>query len=281
MKKCAIIIALLMFFSSAFSQEVKKTVRDYDKSPIRLEQPRLPYNTSIQPSTLPTSKTDSPSFLNDSLLRRGSSDPLLMAPQAEPSIGSNGTSVMKVGTFDVVGASTMDSHPGMMDTRSAALGLTGDMGNLSMSFRVEANRYGFNMLANPVLTSQGIVPVRTQLDISGSLSYRFDDHWSITAFGRYYDRNPYFSMGAFPYVATSAYGGYATYRNGWFGMDLGAERRYDAFARRWINEPIVTPKFKLAKKIWLELPVGPLVRDGLDHVIHHRQNGPTIMPQMR
>ena len=88
-------------------------------------------------------------------------------------------------------------------------------------------------------------------------------------------------MGAFPYVATSAYGGYATYRNGWFGMDLGAERRYDAFARRWINEPIVTPKFKLAKKIWLELPVGPLVRDGLDHVIHHRQNGPTIMPQMR
>ncbi len=65
------------------------------------------------------------------------------------------------------------------------------------------------------------------------------------------------------------------------GMDLGVERYYDTFARRWVTSPIITPKVRFSEKFTLELPVGPLVKEMIDNAVFNRKerSGPMIMPE--
>ena len=64
-------------------------------------------------------------------------------------------------------------------------------------------------------------------------------------------------------------------------MDLGVERYYDTFARRWVTSPIITPKIKFSEKFTLELPVGSLVKELIDNAVFNRKerSGPIIMPE--
>lgn len=282
-----ILLAACLVEQSAFAQEFTRTKRVIDTIPVNsvaipshswnVPHSQLPYSQPI-PSI---SNNNQPAFLNDSLLSRGSKDPLQTITPLPSNGNYNAASVMSIGGWNIVGASEINSYPGLMETGSAGLGLNRSFGNLTVNVGVGANRYRANMMDNPVLASQGIHSMSTQYGVGGALSLRLNNHWSVTAFGQYYNRNPYFFMAAFPYVKTSTYGAYATYRNGIFGMDLGTRRYYDAFGRKWTTEPIITPKFKLASKVWLELPVGGLVREGLENAIHHHHTGPTIMPPMR
>lgn len=286
-----ITLAALLIGQPAFAQELSRTRSVLDTIPTNREAPRgatlsSPRNVSLsrlpysQPITS-TTNNHQPAFLNDSLLSRGSKDPLQTVAPLPTNGNYNAESVMSIGGWNIVGASEMNSYPGMIETGSAAVGLNRSFGNLTINVGVGANRYHANMMDNPVLASRGIHSMSTQYGAGGSLSLRVNDYWSVTAYGQYYNGAPYFFMAAFPYVQTSTYGAYATYRNGMFGMDLGTRRYFDAFGRKWVTEPIITPKFKLANKVWLELPVGGLVRSGLENAIHHRHNGPTIMPPTR
>lgn len=273
----AIILTALLAGQSAFAQELSRTKRILDTIPANSEMPRLPH-----PEPIPSiSNNSQPAILNDRLLSHSSHDSL----QTVDSLKSNGNlhaaSMMSMNGWNVIGTNELNSFPGLMETGLATVGLNRSFGNLTVNVVVEANRYRANMMDSPVLSSQGIHSISTQYGVGGSLSLRLDDYWSVTAYGQYYNRNPYFFMAALPYVQTSTYGAYATYRNGVFGMDLGTRRYYDAFGRKWVTEPIITPKFKFANKVWPELPVGGLVREGLENVIHHRHYGPTILPSTR
>lgn len=286
-----ILLIALLVGQTAMAQESSRTKGALDTIPNGSEAPRLtmpaspwnmphsqlPYSTSVAP----VSNNNQPSFLNDSLLLRGSQNPLQTIAPLKGTGNYNAQSMMAIGGWNIVGAGGMTSMPGMMDVGSAAIGLNRSFGNLTINVGASANRYRANIMDNPVLAAQGIHSMSTQYGVGGSLSLRLNDYWSVTAYGQYHNRNPYFFMAAFPYVHTSTYGAYATYTNGWFGMDMGTRRYYDAFGRRWITEPIVTPKFKLGNKVWLELPVGGLVRQGLENVVHPHRYGPTIMPPTR
>lgn len=176
--------------------------------------------------------------------------------------------IMEKQGFVLSGYSAHTDYIGMMSVQSAALSLSKDYGNLSLDATLYANRY---------LT----YGVSTQYGMSASATYRFSPYVSATVFGSYYNTNPYFSMAAFPYVATSRYGGFFTFHNNRMALDLGAERRYDPFARRWKTVPIITPSIKISKRVTIELPLGDATRKALERVFNKgRHNGPIIMPEL-
>lgn len=168
----------------------------------------------------------------------------------------------------LVGSSFRTTMPGLMSVADASVGVVQGIGNLTISANVAADRY---------LLWRG---TRTAYTVSGALNYRFSDNWSATVFGRYVSSSPFYSMAAMPYMGTSGYGGYVSYMGGTLGVDLGVERFYDPFARRWVTSPIITPKVRVAEKFTIELPVGWMVKELLDNAVHNkrRRGGAMIMP---
>ena len=168
----------------------------------------------------------------------------------------------------VVGSSFRTTMPGLMSVADASVGVVQGVGNLTLNANVSADRY---------LLWRG---TRTFYNVSGALSYRFNDNWSATVFGRYSSNRSFFSMAAMPYMGTSGYGGFVTFMGETVGIDVGVERYYDTFARRWVTSPIITPKIKVAEKFTIELPVGWMVKEILDNAVHNRKKrgGPMIMP---
>lgn len=160
------------------------------------------------------------------------------------------------------------TYPGLMSAASGSVSLMQNAGNFTFTANLNANR---------MLLQKGMT---TQFGIGGSATYRFNDNISATLFGNYYNKVPYISMGAMPYVGSSSFGGYLTFMQDKAGIDLGAEQVYDPYSRRWITVPIVTPKIRINEKFTLDLPLGWLVKDLLDDLIHdNRRNGsPTILP---
>ena len=168
----------------------------------------------------------------------------------------------------VVGSSFRTTMPALMSRQNTSVGVVQTVDGLTVTADVSADRY---------LLWRG---TRTYFGVSGSATYRFGDQWSATIFGRYTNNRSFYSMAAFPYMGTSGYGGFVTYTGDRFGVDLGVERYYDTFARRWVTSPIITPKVKVSEKFTIELPVGWMVKEMIDNAVHNnkRRGGPTIMP---
>lgn len=169
----------------------------------------------------------------------------------------------------VVGSSFRTTMPALMSLQNASVGVVQNVGNLTLTADVSADRY---------LLWRG---TRTAYSLSGAATYRFNDQWSATVFGRYSSNHGFYSMAAFPYMGTSGYGGFVTFMGETVGMDLGVERYYDTFARRWVTSPIITPKVRFSEKFTLELPIGPLIKDVIDNAVFNRKErmGPMIMPE--
>ena len=66
------------------------------------------------------------------------------------------------------------------------------------------------------------------------------------------------------------------------GVKLGARRYYDAFQKQWKMEPILTPPMKIGKKMYFELPVGPLVQRSMEKLLKRQtNNSPVITPNLK
>lgn len=169
-----------------------------------------------------------------------------------------------------VGSGSRVTMPGLMSRQSASLTAVQDVGNFTFTGSLSADRYTL---------WQGRAAT---FGVSGAMTYHFNENISATVFGRYYTNQSFYSMAAMPYIGTKGYGGYFTFMGETLGMDLGVERRYDAFARRWVTSPIITPKIKFSEKFTLDLPVGWLVKEVLDEKVfkNKRDSGPMIMPEV-
>ena len=155
----------------------------------------------------------------------------------------------------VVGSAFRTTMPGLMSLQGSSVGVVQNVGN----------RRG----------------TRTAYTVSGAATYRFSDQWSATVFGRYSSNRSFYSMAAMPYMGASGYGGFVTFIGETVGVDLGVERYYDTFARRWVTSPIITPKVRVAEKFTIELPVGWMVKEMIDNAVHNRKRrgGAMIMPE--
>ena len=181
-------------------------------------------------------------------------------------IGYRTEGAATLGNIVFTGVREREEHPQMLTVQRLDLSGTYQTGSLSLTTGVNVNRYF-------------ALGITTQYGIHGALTYSFSPNFSLTAFGVYENRNPWFYMAAFPDVDTSRYGGYLTYRNGGFGTHVGAERYYDPFVRQWEFRPIVTPFIQVSKKFIIELPLGGLLKEGAERLLHvNHRNGPMIMP---
>lgn len=140
------------------------------------------------------------------------------------------------------------SYIGLMDVQSVSGGVQYSLGGMTVQGALAANRYLY----------QG--RVFTQYGVSGQLSYSFNPNLALTVFGTYYNTNPFFSMAAFPFVPTTSYGGYMTVGSRSFYVNLGVERRFNAFEHKMETVPIVTPAFKISNNVTIELPLGDLTK---------------------
>lgn len=140
------------------------------------------------------------------------------------------------------------SYIGLMDVQSVSGGVQYSLGAMTVQGALAANRYLY------------YGRVFTQYGVSGQLSYNFNPNLALTVFGTYYNTNPFFSMAAFPFVPTTSYGGYMTVGSRSFYVNLGVERRFNAFEHKMETVPIITPAFKISNKVTIELPLGDITR---------------------
>lgn len=150
------------------------------------------------------------------------------------------------------------SYIGLMDVRSVSGGVQYSLGAMTVQGALAANRYLY----------QG--RVFTQYGMSGQLSYSFNPNLALTVFGTYYNTNPFFSMAAFPFVPTTSYGGYMTVGSRSFYVNLGVERRFNAFEHKMETVPIITPAFKISNKVTIELPLGDLTKHLIEETLIKR-----------
>lgn len=147
------------------------------------------------------------------------------------------------------------SYIGLMDVQSVSGGVQYSLGGMTVQGALAANRYLY----------QG--RVFTQYGVSGQLSYSFNPNLALTVFGTYYNTNPFFSMVAFPFVPTTSYGGYMTVGSRSFYVNLGVERRFNAFEHKMETVPIVTPAFKISNNVTIELPLGDLTKHLIEETL--------------
>lgn len=147
------------------------------------------------------------------------------------------------------------SYIGLMDVQSVSGGVQYSLGTMTMYGALEANRYLY------------YGRVVTQYGVSGQLSYNFNPNLALTVFGTYYNTNPFFSMAAFPFVPTTSYGGYMTVGSRSFYVNLGVERRFNAFEHKMETVPIITPAFKISNKVTIELPLGDLTKHLIEEIL--------------
>lgn len=200
------------------------------------------------------------------------------APTLSPNI-SHMTTQGKIATLKkgvIEGGSQFDTMLGLMNRQRVAFNVVRRFGNFSFVVGLSATKYALPVDGR--LGLQGISAVQNQFGIGGAVTYDFSDNVSATIYGQYVS-NPFFhSMAAFPYVATSSFGGFVTFRGSNVGLDLGVNNRYDPFAHRWQTDPIIRPTFKIGR-IKTDIDFGPLVKDGMLRIMgKKRQQGPIIMP---
>lgn len=107
---------------------------------------------------------------------------------------------------------------------------------------------------------------------TGAILYRPADKLTIKAFGSYAPASAYgFHMNSF--------GGTISYEfNDNWGMEVGAERRYDPMKRKWDTRPIAIPYYKF-NKTKIGVDVGGIIYEIIRSAKYKNQRGnPTIMP---
>lgn len=147
------------------------------------------------------------------------------------------------------------SYIGLMDVQSVSGGVQYSLGAMTVQGALAANRYLY------------YGRVFSQYGVSGQLSYSFNPNFALTVFGTYYNTNPFFSMAAFPFVPTTSYGGYMTVGSRSFYVNLGVERRFNAFEHKMETVPIITPAFKISNKVTIELPLGDLTKHLIEEIL--------------
>lgn len=156
---------------------------------------------------------------------------------------------------EIVASGGRSSFPGLMQIDNGALGLYQSAGDFTFHIGAMVNKYGyFNGL-------------HTQYGLSASITYQFTPRLSATVFGDYYFGNPPRMANGMPlspsmmgYYGRSNFGGYIDYQiNEHWGVQTGVQTVQQVGTNKYHAEPIVTPYYKINKKVAIGLPVGQIL----------------------
>ena len=154
------------------------------------------------------------------------------------------------------------TFPGLMQIETGSIGVNQNIGKFSFYAGAIVNKYGF---------FQGL---HTQYGVNGSISYQIMPQLSFTAFGTYYFGKPFdmpngsrMAPAMAGFYGRSLFGGTLDYQiNENWGVEAGAQAVQSIGMKRFEPEPIVTPYYKIGKKVKIGLPVGQI----LYHIIRNR-----------
>lgn len=155
----------------------------------------------------------------------------------------------------IVATGATQRFPGLMNVDSGSIGINQSVGNFSFYLGGRVNKYGY------------LKGVHTQYGVDGSLSYQLASGLSVTAFGEYYFGRPPFMGNGLPmqpamvgFYARSRFGGYVDYQiNEHWGVMTGAQTVQQVGTNIYKTEPIVTPYYRINKKVAIGLPVGQIL----------------------
>lgn len=159
------------------------------------------------------------------------------------------------GSGEIVASGGVQRFPGLMQVESGAIGIYQNVGNLTFYVGGIANKYGY---------FRGL---HTQYGIDGSISYQMASGLSFTAFGEYYFGQPPHMANSMPmppsmigYYGRSKFGGYLDYQiNERWGVQTGIQTVQQFGTNRYEKEPIVTPYYRISKKVAIGLPIGQII----------------------
>lgn len=166
----------------------------------------------------------------------------------------------------VFGSGSQTSLPGIGRFNNASLGYQ-HIFNDRLSLQLRANAMKINMSR---ITGQAF-------STAGRLTYRASDRVAFNVFGSYDIGNSY-GMSTNSYGATMSLD-----MSERFGVEVGAQRYYDAMRGGWQTVPVVIPYYRF-EKFKLGLDVGGIMYEILRNVVFDKRGGgdfgggPTIRP---
>ncbi len=168
-------------------------------------------------------------------------------------------------------AGSAESLPGLMGIDRGILNLYQHVGNFSFTAYGTATKYA---------TFRGLW---TQWGYGGSVTYRFNDNLSLTAFGQYQSQTGIYQPAALGFVGYSSFGGFLNYRfaDSKFGVKVGAEANYVMGGSRGRVQPIVMPYYRFNNGAELGVDVGGILFNifrGAAESRHGNSGNPTIAP---
>ena len=158
-------------------------------------------------------------------------------------------------TGAIIASGGTRSFPGLMQIDNGTLGINQSFGNFTFYVGGAVNKYGyFNGL-------------HTQYGLNSTLTYLFSPRLSATLFGDYYFGQPPRMANGMPmqpsmigYYGRSTFGVSFDYQiNEHWGVETGVQTVQQVGTHRYEAEPIVTPYYKISKKVAIGLPVGQIL----------------------
>lgn len=145
--------------------------------------------------------------------------------------------------------------PGMMQIESGAVGIYQSAGRFTFYGGGIANKYGY---------FRGL---HTQYGLNGSLTYQFSPRLSTVIYGEYYFGQPPLMSNGLPmppsmtgYYGRSKFGFTFNYNmNEHWGVEVGAQTVQQFGTNRYQAEPVVTPYYRINKKVAIGVPVGQIL----------------------
>ena len=154
------------------------------------------------------------------------------------------------------GSSFYSSKPGLGNFRSAAIGVTQNFGNFTISGILSGYKYHINR------------NIYNDFGFSGYVTYRLNKHFSLNVFGNYSVNNVFDSPAAMPYMNFSCFGGSVRYQScKAFGMELGVRRVFDPYLNRWQTLPVVAPTVNIGKCA-VGVDLGGAIYNIIDNIVN-------------
>lgn len=168
--------------------------------------------------------------------------------------------------FGLRGSNVFENYIGLGSSRAATIQRDISLGALSFN--------AYSSLQKHIYDYQNV----TVFVVGGSLTYRFNDQWSMTGFGQYATTpSVLFAPAIQAMMPTSQFGGYVTYRYENFYINGGVRREFNPYTNSWETYPIIMPQVKVGD-FKFGIDIGPMIKNGVEQMNNSRQPPPPPPP---
>lgn len=156
-------------------------------------------------------------------------------------------------------------YPGMMNSRSATLGIGTSLGPVNLRLWGDATQYAY------------FHGYSRHFGVGFGADWHLSDKWNVSIFGAWYSPVHGMSPAMMGFLPQTGIGGVVSYEFAprW-GIDVGVQAVRSDFDRRWHMQPIVMPYYKVNKNLKIGADIGGILYNLL---YDSRHANPTIPPR--